>query len=96
MDRRKSNNHIEDPFTKLMFGERKGRRIEENGEKTLDQDSETFAFFQNEKIESLLQNIDIGEVMNHVETLMNSASELKPVFKKITPYMEQFLQKWKN
>ncbi|MED1202504.1 hypothetical protein [Heyndrickxia acidicola] len=39
------------------------------------------------------KNIDFDEMLNHVDKLMVSLSELRPMFKKVTPFMEKFLQK---
>lgn len=40
---------------------------------------------------NMLQNVDYIELMQHVDTLMTSASELKPLLKKIKPVIESFL-----
>lgn len=89
-----------DRFTSLMFGSRKKseispkeeydwilgkRKPETNHENNLEQ--------SNSPLEKLLQNIDYVETMKHVDTLMSSANELKPILKKVKPLIETFLPK---
>lgn len=45
------------------------------------------------KIGEMLQNIDYIEAMKHVDTLMTSANELKPLLGKVKPLIESFTQK---
>ena len=37
-------------------------------------------------------DLDWGLIMGHVDTIMDSAKQLKPMFKKIRPFTEQFLK----
>lgn len=46
-----------------------------------------------QKLGQMLQNIDYMEAMKHVDTLMTSANELKPLLGKVKPLIESFTQK---
>lgn len=48
---------------------------------------------ENNKVDMLLNNIDLDQLMKTIDTLMNSAHQLKPLFKKVAPFIEQFLKK---
>ena len=37
-------------------------------------------------------DLDWGLIMGHVDTIMDSAKQLKPMFKKLRPFTEQFLK----
>jgi hypothetical protein len=44
----------------------------------------------------ILSQIDLGEVLYHVDTLISSARELKPLFGKVKPYLDNFIDKNKS
>lgn len=102
----KDNKYYQDPISKFMFGERFEEK-EEDTEPTeheehdwlfgkrpsRSQNSEQNPINQIPFIGERLQNIDYMEMMQHVDTLMNSANDLKPLFKKIKPVLLEFLQK---
>ncbi|PLS15474.1 hypothetical protein CVD28_22425 [Bacillus sp. M6-12] len=44
-------------------------------------------------IQSLISNINYMELMEHVDTIMNTYSEFKPVIKKFNPMINRFLKK---
>ncbi|MEH7442798.1 hypothetical protein V7201_10880 [Bacillus sp. JJ1122] len=44
----------------------------------------------------LLNQIDLGEVLYHVDTLITSAKELKPLFGKVRPYFDHLIDKNKS
>lgn len=46
-----------------------------------------------DKINDLMNNIDIFEVMGSIETLVHSAKQLKPLYQKVSPFIEQFIKK---
>ena len=71
----------EDPFDSFMF--RRPREAKPQIDKKDDSNS-------------LLGHVDIDEVMNHVDTLITSARELKPLFGKVRPFLEQFIEKNKS
>ncbi|MBS4212156.1 hypothetical protein [Neobacillus rhizophilus] len=76
----------EDPFTALMFGHGRGRQ----GQETVQHDH-LFQHPQHQPYQP--PNIDYTEIMGHVDTLMESARGLKPLFQKIYPFVEQLLKK---
>lgn len=43
-----------------------------------------------------LSQIDLGEVLYHVDTLITSAKELKPLFGKVRPYFDHLIDKNKS
>lgn len=47
----------------------------------------------NGKVNHILNNINYEELMNNIDTLMTSASQLKPLLKKASPFLEQFWKK---
>lgn len=42
-------------------------------------------------IEKAVNNVNIPELMNHLDTLMTSAQSLKPLYKQIKPIISSFL-----
>lgn len=49
------------------------------------------------KIENgFLGQIDLNAVLDHVDTLMTSARELKPIIGKVKPYLNHFIDKHKS
>jgi hypothetical protein len=42
---------------------------------------------------SFLNNINVGELIENIEVLIDSADQLKPLYKKATPLISQFLKK---
>ncbi|MGD6855258.1 hypothetical protein ACQCVO_09320 [Bacillus infantis] len=45
------------------------------------------------QIEKILDGVDLGQLMDNIDTLMTSAGQLKPLFKKVTPLFQQLLKK---
>lgn len=41
----------------------------------------------------ILDQIDLDEMVHHVDTLIGSAKELKPLFGNVRPLLEQFINK---
>lgn len=72
----------ENDFRHFMFGNSRG-------EETKDRDSQSTG-------SGLLSQIDLGEVLYHVDTLITSAKELKPLFGKVRPYFEHLIDKNKS
>ncbi|MFE8700365.1 hypothetical protein ACFYKX_07060 [Cytobacillus sp. FJAT-54145] len=48
---------------------------------------------QKNSIGNILQNVNYIELMEHMDTLMNSAKELKPLLSKVRPLIDQFTNK---
>ncbi|KAB2330873.1 hypothetical protein [Bacillus mesophilum] len=93
----------QDPFSQLMFGsniqERSvkqdwilGRRKVEDivDEEKEDKDVNSAA---QQKIEQILENVDLDGLMNNLGTLMSSVGELKPLMKKAGPLLQKLLNK---
>ncbi|AZU61247.1 hypothetical protein [Neobacillus mesonae] len=72
-----------DPFTALMFGSDRARKISRQ-------------MPENNPIHSLYPNqptIDIEAMFTHIDTLIESVHGLKPLFQKVYPYIEQYIKK---
>lgn len=50
----------------------------------------------NSEESSILGQIDFNEVLHHVDTLITSAKELKPLFGKVRPFIDNFIDKNKS
>lgn len=86
-----------DFFTQLMFG-RPAKNSNSNESNQFDEkkDKKQNGSLLNEEnlpIPQWLKNIDYEEVFNHVDTIVSSAKELKPLIKKINPMLETIMQK---
>jgi hypothetical protein len=83
------------PFDQMFFGNRnvqnRRRMVKEEQEPNKSDSIEGMldGILNNETF----KNIDFDEMLNHVDKLMVSLSELRPMFKKVTPFMEKFLKK---
>ncbi|MFT9596333.1 hypothetical protein [Mesobacillus sp.] len=72
-------------FDQFMFG--RHRNIEEESEQSVKNDS---------PLNKYLGQIDLDEVMYHVDTLITSARELKPLVGKVKPLFDHFREKNKS
>ncbi|MBT2642694.1 hypothetical protein J7I80_10690 [Bacillus sp. ISL-41] len=79
--RERENTH----FDHFMFGQ--PRYKEESSEQSEKNDS---------PLNKYLGQIDLDEVMYHVDTLMTSARELKPLVGKVKPLFDHFMDKNKS
>lgn len=84
-DASQSRNEV-NHFDSIMFGGRRGR--EENN---ANQSAEN-----NASLLQLLGQIDLNEMMTHVDTLVTSAKELKPLWGKVKPFIGQWIDKTKS
>lgn len=96
-----------DFFTELMFGRRMNNRENHlpaedtnahwkennNSNDTPNAQNQSFLDEKNLPIPHWLKNMDYGEIFNHIDTILTSTKELKPLLKKITPFIETILQK---
>ncbi|WP_079508085.1 hypothetical protein [Mesobacillus jeotgali] len=80
-----SAKHDRDHFDRFMFGGT--RNIEEQSEPPAEQPS---------PLSKYLERIDLDEVMFHVDTLITSAKELKPLLGKVRPIFDHFIEKNKS
>jgi hypothetical protein len=72
--------YSEHPFDRLMFGPSQTKKHEKKPTETAGEDN-------------LLNQVNIEEIMVHIDSLVGSAKQLKPMFSKIKPLFEQFLKK---
>lgn len=72
----------DDPVDAFMFGNTKARG--DSGKNPSSDEN------------GLLDQVDLGEVIQHVETLMTSAKELKPLIGKMRPLLDLFMNKNKS
>ncbi|MBT2686409.1 hypothetical protein [Bacillus sp. ISL-37] len=72
-------------FDQFMFG--RPRYNEESSEQSVKNDS---------PLNKYLGQIDLDEVMYHVDTLITSARELKPLVGKVKPLFDHFMEKNKS
>ncbi|QVY62879.1 hypothetical protein [Cytobacillus gottheilii] len=94
----------QDPFSQLMFGSNRqersvkqdwilGRRKAEDIEFKEDKEAKDVNSAAQQKIEQILENVDLDGLMNNLGTLMSSVGELKPLMKKAGPLLQKFLNK---
>ena len=81
----KSGQQEYDHFDHFMFG--RPRKKEEASEESNNNDS---------PLNKYLGQIDLDEVMYHVDTLITSARELKPLVGKVKPLFDHFIDKSKS
>lgn len=70
----------ENPFDRLMFGPSRSKKPQSPEPKQEDESN-------------ILNQVNLEEIMGHIDALMGSAKELKPMFNKIRPLIDQFLKK---
>jgi len=71
----------DDFFSRFMFGGREPEPVPE---------------IKKAGVPRFLDDIDLDQLLSHVDTLITSAQELKPLFSKAKPYLEQFMNKQKS
>jgi len=69
-------------FRHFMFGNSTGEETKARDSKSTDS--------------GFLNQIDLGEILFHVDTLITSAKELKPLFGKVRPYFNHLIDKNKS
>jgi hypothetical protein len=79
-DEQQHNEHNRDPLSDFLFGPRRPRRDEKEQLPVIQEEPET-------------QSVDLSEMMIHFDTLMESYSNLKPLFSKIQPLIQMV---WKS
>jgi hypothetical protein len=97
-----------DAFDFMLRGNEQGSRNHPNQEKTEHEHlARDFMFGDHRRNDrndneshsegsSFLSQIDFDEVLHHVDTLISSAKELKPLFGKVRPYIDNFIDKNKS
>jgi hypothetical protein len=48
------------------------------------------------KIESILENVDIGQLMETVDMIVATTKQYKPIIKEIRPFIDGFIKKFKS
>ncbi|WP_080847253.1 hypothetical protein [Cytobacillus gottheilii] len=85
----------QDRFSQLMFGRSRQERPEKQdwilGRKIEHTENNDPKNPTQEKIEQILENVDLDGLMNNFDTLMSSVGELKPLMKKASPFLQKFL-----
>ncbi|SEN14892.1 hypothetical protein SAMN05192533_109172 [Mesobacillus persicus] len=76
------NRKEEHPFDRMMFGPSRSKHSHPTEPEPRTEDKK-----------DILNQINLEEIMGHVDALMGSAKELKPMFNKIRPLIDQFLKK---
>jgi hypothetical protein len=90
---RDNSEGIVHPFDRMFFGNVRGERPAPPINQVNNQPKETDDLLSNLLNNPKLQNIDYDKMMNHVDNLFNSLNELKPMFQKVSPIINKFLQK---
>lgn len=75
--------YSEHPFDRLMFGPSQSKKHVDHEKKSTETSGE----------DNLLDQVNLEEIMMHIDSLVGSAKQLKPMFSKIKPLFDQFLKK---
>ncbi|AGK52724.1 hypothetical protein [Bacillus sp. 1NLA3E] len=88
------NNHQErksqlqgDPFSKLMFGERKIKEETDLKEETSLENTIEKA------IAKYLDGVNVDELFKTIDLFMTSTTQLKPLFNKVSPHIMKLIKK---
>lgn len=84
--RRERNHTSDDPFSRLMFGNKKSSTSNGKAEMDLEKTIEN-------TLERYLGNVDVDEVFKTIDLVMASSKQLKPLFNKISPLITDFIKK---
>lgn len=89
------NDESQDYFSRLMFGDRLERKREQKSHYTdKDYREENDSYLKEQQnILRTLENVDYLQLMENIDTLMDSAKKLKPFIQQIQPIMKSFLKK---
>lgn len=93
-----NNTQTTNPFDQMFFGNRQRNKKEEEQrhvEHATSENSSMDGWLESILNNKNLSNIDFDELMNHVDRLIVSLNELKPMFQKVSPLLERFMQKGK-
>ena len=74
-------------FDQFMFGRSRDKEEKDTSEQSAKSDA---------PLNKYLGQIDLDEVMYHVDTLITSARELKPLVGKVKPLFDHFIEKNKS
>ncbi|MGE6260209.1 hypothetical protein ACQKCU_20400 [Heyndrickxia sporothermodurans] len=88
-----STEHHVHPFDRMFFPNRHSLQGREKIEEKLPEQGSMDELFHNILNNPKLNNVNLDEIMNHVDNLFTSLNELKPLFNKFSPYLTKFLSK---
>ncbi|MBY0095335.1 hypothetical protein [Mesobacillus maritimus] len=71
------------PFDRLMFGSSRNKHHVEDEKRATETPAE----------DNLLNQVNLEEILMHIDSLVGTAKQLKPMFSKIKPLFDQFLKK---
>lgn len=108
-EEKQENKVERDPLSRLMFGKREVSELKTTEEERSEDEHYDWLLGRKRSLPSkgeesnseglhhtigrFMQNIDYVETMKHIDTLMTSANELKPLLSKVKPIIETFTQK---
>lgn len=86
--RKRKSNHLQgDPFSKLMFGERKIKEETDSKEETSLENTIEKA------IAKYLDGVNVDELFKTIDLFMTSTTQLKPLFNKVSPQIMKLIKK---
>ncbi|MBS4172037.1 hypothetical protein [Bacillus sp. FJAT-49736] len=96
-----ANNRPVHPFDTMFFGTRHQNRPMRNNRRTQNPTGQNETPSTDGWLDGLLNNkhlsnVNLDELMKHVDQLIISLNELKPMFQKVSPLIERFIQKDKE
>jgi len=97
--REEENSRPRNPFDTMFFGNRNRSIQNERQNRTQSEtnDSSQMNGLLNGILNNKhLNNVNMDELMTHVDQLIVSLNELKPMFKKVAPMIQNMIQKEKN
>jgi hypothetical protein len=74
------------PFERMMFGHRLREQDNEEIVEDLPKDNKEARIVNSAETDT---SIDLVEIIGHVDTLMGSLSELKPLYRKLLPLLDK-------
>jgi hypothetical protein len=85
---RERKSHLQgDPFSKLMFGERKIKEETDLKEETSLENTIEKA------IAKYLDGVNVDELFKTIDLFMTSTTQLKPLFNKVSPHIMKLIKK---
>jgi len=96
--RKEENERQVNPFDAMFFGNRNRsiRNDQQNRSQPETNNSPQDGWLNGILNNKHLSNVNIDELMTHVDQLIVSLNELKPMFKKVAPMIQSIIQKEKE
>lgn len=99
MAERSRYEQMDEKMAKFLFGDR-SEKEETSEEEPKEEDEEDESHTEKKQLEaqaldldSLFSKLNSKEMMGTIDSLMNSASHLKPMMTKLEPFIQRFLKK---